>query len=260
MIHKLRLAPVVTVTALSLALAACGSQAPAQPLLDDPREILTESIVALKDVKSVEFTTALSGSIDLAELGGEFDLSSVTLAGAFDVDGQKLKLTLDAPTLMGTKIELLTVDGFAYVRASGLIGGMLGGDAAGKWLKSPVEDSPADAVDDPAEIDEAIDEVRAGLSLLPQPVLHDAERCGDVDCYHVSLVVSEAQLESFDPTGGVAGDTTIDLYTRQTDRRPAKIVLSATSADVGDMSITINLAYDVSVSVDAPPAEDVVEE
>ena len=64
-------------------------------------------------------------------------------------------------------------------------------------------------------------------------------------------------MKALDPTASVNGDVTIDVWTRKSDYRPAKIAIIATSPDIGTFGTTFDLKYDVPVSVDAPPADQV---
>ena len=82
-------------------------------------------------------------------------------AGAIDIPNKKAKFSLDAPTLLGTKIDALVVDSVAYFK----VAGPLAGDArrldAGKFTKADVPDGdPASRSTDAAEIAKAIDEFK----------------------------------------------------------------------------------------------------
>lgn len=244
-------------TTTSLVLAACQT-APAAPLLTDPKEILTETVVSLKDLKTVEFTGSFTGTVEAAELGGNFDLSTVKLSGALDVPNKKARFSLDAPSLLGTNIEALLVGEEAYYKVEGMLAGMLGA-TAGKYTKAEVPESSGEPMTDPEEIAKAVDEVRAALDKLPNPPTKGAdEKCGDQDCYHVTITATADQLQELDPTGGAAsGDVTFDLWTRHSDRLPAKLSVSVDSPEVGTVGMTFDFRYGVNVSVDAPPADQI---
>ncbi|HEU4572664.1 MAG TPA: hypothetical protein VFR93_08245, partial [Candidatus Limnocylindrales bacterium] len=79
MTRRLATLSLALVATLSTILAACASP-PAAPALSDPKEIVTKGVASLADVKSVEFTTTFSGTVN-AEGVGQFDLSSVKLTG-----------------------------------------------------------------------------------------------------------------------------------------------------------------------------------
>ncbi len=69
MTRRFALILVALLATTSLVLAACGAQTPALPALTDPKEILTETVLSLKDLKTVEFTGTFTGSLTLPEMG-----------------------------------------------------------------------------------------------------------------------------------------------------------------------------------------------
>jgi hypothetical protein len=245
-------------TTTSVVLAACQT-APAAPLLSDPKEILTESVVSLKDVTTVEFTGSFTGTLEAAELGGTFDLSSIKITGALDVPNKKAKLNVDAPELMGTAIDAIVLEDAAYLKIDGLLAGMLGG-TAGKYTKTDIPASSGEPINDPAEIAKAVDEFRAALDKLPAPTKAADEQCGDQTCYHVTVSLSAEDLAALDPTTAEmagTGDMTLDLWTRQSDRLPAKVAMNVTSPEIGTVGMTFEFRYGGSVSVAAPPAAEI---
>ena len=251
------LAPLaVLVAILAIVLAACSSSASQAPALTDPKEILTKTATSLADVKTVEMTGSFNGSVKADQLGN-IDLSTMTLSAAMDVPNKKAKVSLDAPTLMGTKLDALLLDQSAYYKVAGPLAMMLNA-SADKWTKVPVPDastSPAGDVTDPKA---AVSQLNDALSKLPAPVKQADEKCGDQDCYHVTLTLTQDAMKAIDPTASVNGDVTIDVWSRKSDYRPAKIAISATSPDMGTFGATFDLKYDVPVSVDTPPADQVV--
>ena len=246
--------------ALSLVIAACSST-PAAPALTDPKEILTQSLLSLKDVKTVEVVGSLSGELQVAELGGTLDLSSTTIAAAADIPNEKAKFVIDAPSLLGTKLEALVVDGVAYVKMEGPLAGMAGLEA-GKYVKQEVPEASDKPLNDPAELDKQIDEFQKQLDELPNPPTKEAdEKCGDQDCYHVQIKASAEDMAELDPdAAAMTGDATIDLWARKSDLRPAKIQISVATPDMGTIGVTLDFKYDGAVDVSAPPADQVVEQ
>ena len=145
-IHPARhLAAVAAVAAVVI--GACNAAPPAAPALTDPKEILTKAVVSVKDVKTLEFTGAFTGSVSAPQLGA-IDLSTVKMTAA--------------------------------------------------------------------------------------------------------------EMKQLSPSSSVDGDFSFDVWTRKSDYRPAKLALSATTSQLGTFGISLDLDYDVSVSVDAPPADQVV--
>jgi hypothetical protein len=249
-------------TVLSVALAACNTAAPAKPALTDPKEILTETLLSLKDVKTVELVGSLSGTLEVAELGGNLDLSTTKIAAALDVPNQKAKVTIDAPSLMGTKVEAIVVDGFAYVKIDGILATMAGG-TPGKYTKEAVPQESNKPVTDPSQIAQGVEEIQKALDELPNPPTKEAdEKCGDQDCYHVQIKASAEDLAKINPQAGAVGqqgDVTLDIWSQKSDLRPAKISVSLTSPETGTIGFTATLKYDGTVNVTAPPADQVAQ-
>jgi hypothetical protein len=248
---------VALIATASIVLAACGAQTPAAPALSDPKEILTATVLSLKDVKTVEFTGSFTGSLDVPELGTPLDLSTVKLSGAADIAG-KAKFVLDAPTILGTKIDALVVDNVAYYKIAGPLAAVAGA-SADKFTKVDVPQESGKPVTDAAELAKAIDEFKTALDKLPTPPTKGAdEKCGDQDCYHVTLALTAADIKALDPTAtATEGSFNLDLWSRKNDLRPAKIAMSVTTPDVGTVGMTFEFKYDVPVAVEAPPADQI---
>ena len=256
MTRRLALIPIALVAVLSLVLAAC-SRPPAAPALTDPKEIVTKGVTSLADVKSFEFSTTFTGSVKADQLGS-FDLSGVKMSGAVDIKNKTAKFSLDAPAIMGTKVDALLIGNTAYYKVAGALTMMTGG-SADKYTKvdvpNPSESPDAAALQDPAKLVEKLNEALAKLPVQPTKAADD--KCGDADCYHVTLALNAEQLRALDPGATAAGDLTFDLYTRKQDYRPAKLSLSATSAEMGSFGMVVEIRYDVGVSVAAPPADQI---
>ena len=260
MIRRFALLPIVLVAILSLVLAACASP-PAAPALTDPKEIVAKGVASLADVKTFEFTGTFTGKLAAEQLG-TFDLSTVTMSGAVDVAGKRARFSLDAPDVLGTKIEALLVGNTAYYKVGGALGFMTGGSAT-TFTKVEVpmaSGDPAAVATDPTKL---VAELQDALAKLPvQPSKAADEKCADADCYHVTLALDADQVRRLGGSAlGLAapidGSLALDLFTRKQDYRPAKIALSATSSQFGTFGFTIELRYDVSVSVQAPPADQI---
>jgi hypothetical protein len=256
LIRRLVHLPIALVAVLSLILAACASTPQAAPALTDPKEIVTKGVTSLAQVKTFEFTGSFTGAVKVPQMG-DFDLSSVKMAGAIDVPNKNLKFNLDAPSLLGTKIDALVVGNTAYYKVDGMLSAMLGG-TAGKYTKAEVPTASGDPMAAATDVTKAIAELQTALGKLPTPPTKGAdEKCGDVDCYHVTMKLTEADLRALDPSTTTSGDITFDIWTRKTDYRPAKLSFSATSAQMGTFGMALDLKYDVAVSVAAPPADQI---
>ena len=257
MTRRFALIFVALMATASLVLAACGAQTPALPALTDPKEILTESLLSLKDLKTVEVTGTFTGSVTLPELGA-LDLSTVKISAAADIPGKKAKFSLDAPTVLGTRIDALLVDTIAYYKIAGPLAMMAGG-SADKFTQVNVPQESGKPVTDVAELAKQIDEFNALLDKLPTPPTKEAdEKCGDQDCYHVTLNLTAADIKTIDPTATATdGEFSLGLWTRKNDRLPAKLSLSVTAPEIGTVGMNFDFKYGGSVSVEAPPADQI---
>lgn len=255
MTRRLAFLPLALVAALSLVLAACNAT-PAAPALTDPKEIVAKGVTSLTGIKTFEFTGSFTGSVKVPSMG-DFDLSTVKMAGSIDIANKNLKFSLDAPSLLGTKIEALVVSNVAYYKISGALAAMLGG-TPDKYTKAEVPTASGDPIAAVTDINKAVTEIQAALGKLPTPPTKGAdEKCGDQDCYHVTMALTAADLKLLDPSAEAAGDVTFDIWTRKSDNRPAKLSFSATSPDMGTFGVVLDLKYDVPVTVAAPPADQI---
>jgi hypothetical protein len=237
-------------------LVACGGP-PTAPALSDPKEIVTKGVTSLAGVKSFEFTGTFTGNVTGGQLG-TFDLSSVALAGAVDIPNQAAKLSLDAPSILGTKIDAIVTGGNLYFKTAGAAAIGLGG-SADKYTKVAVPSGSANPISAATDMTKVVADLQTMLAALPvQPTKAADERCSDQDCYHVTLKLSGDQLRGLSPTTpAIDGDVTLDLLTRKSDYRPGRIAISTTSPSLGSIGMTIDLKYDVSVSVQAPAADQI---
>ena len=257
--------PLALVAALSVVLAACNATPAATnaPALTDPRDIVAKGAASMADVSTFEFTTSFRGSLDAPGVGA-FDLSPTTIAGAVDVRNGAARLSLDAPTILGTRLEAIVVGGSAYYKVAGALAAMLPG-SADRYTKVAVPALPAvpglPASGAPlaaADMAALLQQVQAGLALLPAPPTKAAdERCGDLECYHVTLGLTGDQLQALDPSANLTGTASVDVWTRKLDYRPAKISIGVVSPDAGSFGMTTELRYDVEVSIAAPPPDQI---
>jgi hypothetical protein len=263
--RRFLLSLVAIASVASLLLAACGAQAPAAPALTDPKDILAKTVLSLKDVKTVEVTGTFTGNVTVPNMGA-LDLSTTKLSAAMDIPGKKAKFSLDAPSILGTKVDAILLDNVGYVKVSGLLAGTLG-LTPDKYKKADIPTPSAApnasaAAGDAAQVAEAVTKLNEALSKLPTPPTKGAdEACGDQQCYHVTLKVTSNDLKSLEPSVGSAvggsGDLTLDVWTRKNDLRPAKVGFSITSPEIGTVGINLEFKYDGSVSVEAPPADQI---
>ena len=70
--------------------------------------------------------------------------------------------------------------------------------------------------------------------------------------------IEPSRIKFIDSSSTLDGDVTLDVWSHKSDYRPAKIVAAVTTTQLGTFSVTMELKYDVAVTVDAPPADQVV--
>lgn len=262
------------VLALAAFVATACSATPAASPVSDPAEILTQSIASLKDVKTLQAHGEIAGKLpmklSMAQLDASLDLTGTTVDVSVDIPNKAVHLNLSAPSFMGTAIDAIVVDSKAYLKVAGPLAGLLGGGAGDKYLVTdvtPTADgaSPAPSINPAA----AIDDLRAQIAKLPTaPTKLPDEKCGDVDCYHVQIHTDGSALTGLGSSilpGAVAsaapdasagtGDVTVDLWARKDDMRPAKLTVTATTPDSGDLSATFTFTYDGASPITAPPAD-----
>ncbi len=291
---------------LAVIAGACGGQV--TPTLTDPKDILVRSVESLQDAGTFHVDGTVAGSVGLGLVGGaglgpvgsegsqaggdgdglgaaggaggaRLDLSGTTIQGDIDVAGRRAHLTLAAPALFGTGADLIVVDGNTYTKVIGPLG------AGGKYRRQAAN-AVGPAAGDPQVV---IAQLRASLERLTTPPTKDADvRCGDADCYHVTLQLSASDLgvlggltsqlpglaspDVATPSAGLgseipglgpklpsaSGTGTLDIWTRKDDLRPVKAVVAFDSGGQGSGTVTLELSgFGAPVSIQAPPADEV---
>ena len=251
---------VFLVAGAAIVVGACSST-PSAPALTDPKEILTKSVTSVKDVKSFHFKADVSGQlkIDLTgqgSAGGALDLQGTTAEGDLDIANKKAKLTFGAPALFGVTGELIQIGNDTYTKVS-LLGDKYQKTTSDAGDVGEVAGDPQKAIQ---ELQDFLNKPGIAPTKLPD------EKCGDKDCYHVSLNLTADQLG--DSIGGALGGSaapegsgTLDLWVQKDNLRPAKLSVVVDAGDMG--KITVNVAftnYDASVSISEPPADQVQSE
>lgn len=244
-------------------LVACGGPA-AAPALTDPKDVVVQAASSLQTLKTVHLKVSLAGKVDAGALSGKptgsmVDLAGSTLEGDLDVAGGATKLTAAVPAILGLSADLVVDAGTVYLKTS-LTGALyqkldLAAISAGLPLPSlPTMPSP-----DPSAAAQVIATIKAELDKLPAPVKLADEKVGDQDCYHV-----QEKLASTDVPQAAAiladfpGTLTVDVWTRKSDYRPARLVLAIDGGTAGTGTITVDLtAYDAAVTIAAPPADQI---
>src|SRR3954453_8800650 len=250
-----RLAVVATVA--TIALGACSAAPPAAPALTDPKELLTKPVTSLKDVKSFHLASDVSGNVKLDLTGtgnaAPLDLKGTTAQGDVDITNKKAHVSFSAPAFLGLAGDIIVIGNDTYTKVTPFLGD--------KYQKSTSTDSsdPAAAA---TNIQQTVDELN---KFLNQPGVAPTkladEKCGDKDCYHVSLNLTSEQLSGVTSglgSGAPTGNGTVDVWVQKTDLRPAKFTIAANAGDQGTVSVVTTLSnYDQPVTINPPAATDI---
>jgi hypothetical protein len=246
-------------SAALVALSACSST-PAAPALTDPKEILTKAAENVQAAKSVHFKADISGNLALdltgSGSGGRLDLAGTTVDGDIDIAGGNAKASISAPALFNLTGDAIVVGTDTYLRLSLL------GD---KYQKSSnATGDTLGAISDPKK---TIADLQKSLDSLPTPpVKQPDEKCGDKDCYRITIAVPNTNvggalggaLGGGSAAPSVSGSGTADIWVTKDDLKPAKLAISADGGGQGKLTVTLELTdWDAPVSIGAPPADQV---
>jgi len=250
-----RLAAAALVVLVALAAAACGSSTPA---LTDPVEILQAGAASLGEMKTVHLRGLIEGELPL-DLGGAgggapLPLKGTTLDGDIDVVSNALAVELLAPALLNLRVNIVVVDGSAYLRAP-----IITGDS---WVRQPAEGGIGG---DPGAALEGLSAFLARPELEPE-MLPDT-RCAGTDCYSVRFTVPAAELGdalgslgSSIPglSGDAVGDVTVTVGVRKDNLDLATLGLEVPMGGTKPLTITLELSkVNEPVTIEAPPADQV---
>jgi hypothetical protein len=254
--RRLALLPFALIAIVSLAAGACTPPPPPAPALTDPKDIVAKGVTSLADIRTFEFTGTFSGTVNASQLGS-FDLTTAQMKGSVDLANQAVKFSLDAPTVVGTKIDAIVVGGTLYYRIAGLLAPFVGGNAD-QYTKVAVPTASLDPAVAALNMPTLVASLQEWLGRLPTPLTRAADdTCGGADCYHVTTTLSGAQLQTLDARAALDGAVTVDLWTRKSDYRPGKLTISVASPSLGTFGATVEINYDVAVSVSAPGVDQI---
>jgi hypothetical protein len=243
----------------ALTVIACQGS-PAAPALSDPKDILAKTVLSLKDVKTLQIKGDLTGTVQVPN-SGALDLKGTTASLDADIAAKTIHVTVSAPSFLGTTAEAILIDKVAYYKLTGPLAGMVGADATGKFKKVDMPEASGDPGQIASDPNKAIDEFKAQLDKLPTPPTKAAdEKCGDQDCYHIVLKVTDkdlAAMSSSAPDSTMPVTVTIDVWSRKNDLRPAKLAIGIDAGAQGSGTLTFTITYDQAVSISAPPADQI---
>ena len=253
--RSVRRALAATSAVLALVVAACGPSAPA---LTDPVEILQAGAASLGEMKTVHLRGLVEGELPL-DLGGAgggapLPLDGTSIDGDIDVVNNALAVELLAPALLNLRVNLIAVDGSAYLKAP-----IITGDS---WVRQPSEGGIGG---DPGAALEGLAAFLARPELEPEK-LPDT-RCAGTDCYSVRFTVPAEELrDALGSLGGsipglsgdAVGDVTVTVGVRKDDLRLATLDLEVPAGGTTPLTINLELSkVNEPVAIEAPPADQV---
>jgi hypothetical protein len=247
----------------AMIMAACGGSS-AAPALTDPKDILVHAASSIQTLKTVHLKATLAGKIDSGAVSGKptgalVDLAGSTLEGDLDAAGGEAKLSASMPSMLALSADLVLDAGTIYLKTS-LTGALFQKlDLAALTGALPLPSLPTAASPDPSAQAAMIASLKTELDKLPAPVKLADEKIGDQDCYHVQSKLSSTDVPQVGSTlGNVSGTLTVDVWTRKSDYRPARLVIAVDGGTAGTATITVDLtAYDAAVTIAAPPADQI---
>lgn len=263
--------PRLAVCAILLVVFAVGcgtAPSPTVATLSDPNEIASRSVSGFQSVKTVHIEAKLDGSINAAALGslsggslsglsGAIKLDGSTLSGNVDIANSAAHLTATVPNLFGLTIDYILVDGYLYGKVS------VGGD---KYTRTRVSTIlPAASGNDPSASFDVVGALGTFKATLDQAgvtaTLAGRDKVDGRDSYHVTVTVPKDKVNQ--TIGSVGGSFSAGLsvdslsigYWVYVDTlEPAQLEVTATSAELGHVDVTVALTrYNDPVTVTAPP-------
>jgi hypothetical protein len=253
-----KLTPVALVSLLVL--AACGTQGAAP--IEDPEEILAQSVEAMAGVDSVHFVVALDGDVNVPEMGGALSLNGTELEGSLAMDGSAGQFTFAMPALLGLTGEMRLVDGEGFVKTS--MTGPL-------WMRQPIAEGEGDPIAQAADPQAALEELREFLAEdgVTLEKLDDVE-CGESTCYHLRLDIdgevflnadeaASAAPEVLDALG--AAGMTFDLEIDTETLHMTGVSTAFENEEMGSLELSFTFdGFGDPVDVEAPPSDEVTDD
>ena len=255
MTRRFSLSLLAILATLAVVLGACASTPPAAPALTDPKEILTSAVTSLKDVKTFELSSSFTGTVKVPNIGN-FDLSTIKMAASVTSRTRRRSST-STRRRSSARRSTPSPSATRPTEGRGMLAQMLGAGPTSTRRTSP--DTVRRAVGQPGRIVKLVADIKAALDKLPTPPTKAAdEKCGDA-----GLLPRDDEGDRRRPEGarpkrrrGRRGHQRRPLVTQE--RLPTRQArLRGRDAEMGTFGITLDLKYDVSVSVDAPPADQI---
>lgn len=241
--------------ALALALTLAGVLAactPSAPALTDPNAIISQGMKATSQTTSFHIDVQVTGTVNLQQTGGTFNLNGTTAAGDFDVSKKLAHLTFSAPGMLGLTGDVIQIGNDSYVKTS------LTGTTYTKSTSTAAEGVQTNP-------DELFKQVTSFLDKegVETAKLADVD-CGDGKCYAVTLTIPSSLLGVPGTTDGIdVGQFLADglKLNLQFDRSTLRLTSVSTDIDAGDvgsfgLSLTVS-KYNEGVQVSPPPSDQV---
>ena len=263
--RRLILAP-ATLAIVAL-VAACGGPASA-PALSDPKDIIAQSLDAVKGAQSVHLDATVDGTVNVdltgTGAGSDFPLTGTTASADIDMAGSKARATFSIPAIMGLSGELIQIGDTSYVKTS-LTGPKYQQQQATDAL--PVEPDPSASIDPAAMLDQ-LDEFLSRPEIAPTK--GDDIACGQKQCYQVLVELTPEEIAAIQAETGAGpipselpvdiGSTTLGMTLRveKDTLRPAGIALTADMGAQGSITLDLTASkWDEAVDITAPPADQI---
>lgn len=237
----------------ALLVAACsGSQS-----ISDPKAIITKALDAASAATSVHVEATIGGKLDVDLAGSgtpsELSIDGTSLTGDFDIADGDAQLSLAVPAFLGLTADVIQIGSDSYVRTS---------LAPDSWQHSTVATSGLGV--DLSGPTQALDAVKAWLETPDAaPTKGGDVTCDGTSCYQVTIELPASALAnlagpdvSLDPSTRV----TVTLEIRKDNNHLATLKVDAGMGAQGAVTLEVSFSkWDASVSITAPPADQVTE-
>ena len=255
----------------AMAVAGCGGSSATPTPAPDPMEIVTRSITGLATASSVHVEGVLGGSVNASALSalmgggygglsGQIKVDGASLKGDADITNQAAHLSATFPSLFGISADVILVEGNLYSKVN---------SPGAKYQKTKVSASlfaASAAPDATFGFTSTLDQLKDRLATPGVTAkLEGQESVDGRDAYHLTVTIPADVLnQAVNAVGGAAAsgaDLTldpIDYWVYVDTVQPAKIHVKASSATLGNVSVTLTLTkYGAAVTIQAPPADQV---
>ena len=251
-----RLTPVLG--AVLVLAAACQST----PAITDPAAIVTQGLDATANLKSLHMSLALSGTFNVPNSGGSFNLDSTSLEADIDVAAKNVHLTFGVPAFLGLTGDVVVIGKDVWVKTS-----MTGTKWSHQTTSLTGSASPAaSAVEslDPQAMIAKVNEFLKKPGVVTKK-LADVD-CGDRKCYQVSVSVpsslmsSAGAVASFDPSTVFGDALVLNLLFDRDKLWLTEASTSVKSDTMGSFTATLSFSkFDEALTFSPPPSADVTE-